>query len=171
MNDTKLAKTFFAADDTLFEYGFRYLKGNAKPYFFINFETYDRWGRVDSCGTPSEAQVRESAPQLANLLRWHLCDIDGRPMHYEANARYWLGQARGHGYPGPKADEAVRRFKSAVVWGASQDRDDGILLPLSADLDQWLAARFADLQADFQADLAAHGLWGPAQDWWKRLQA
>jgi hypothetical protein len=179
MNDSKFAKTFLAADGTRFEYGFRYLKGNDKPYFFISFETYDRFGRVDSCGTPSEAQVRESAPQLAGLVRWHLCDIDGRPVHYEANARYWSEKGRGvsrwaatPGEPNP-----VEAFKRHTVFGAvatdGTHEADGTISALQeeVELGRWLADRLPSLKNAFQADLACHELLEPSQAWWKRLQA
>ena len=177
MNNAKFTKTFLAADGTRFEYGFRHLKGNAKPYFFITFETHDRFGRFESGGTPSEAQVRESAPQLAGLVRWHLCDIDGRPTHYEANARYWSEKARGVSrWPAaPGEPNPIEMFKHQVVFGAVATDGTEADATISAlqepqELASWLAARFADLQAAFRADLVEHGLLGPARDWWQQLQ-
>ncbi len=179
MNNAKFTKTFISpVDGSKFEYGFRYLRGNEKPYFFVSYEEYDRFGRMESAGTPSEAMLREAAPQLAGLVRWHLCDIDARPMHYEANARYWSEKVRGVSqWPATAGEpDPIEAFKRTVVFGAvaSDGTQADAVIAASLEevgLDRWLAARLGDLKNAFQADLAGHELWGPAQAWWKQLQA
>lgn len=65
-----------------------YIRGNAKPYFSLTYESYTG-GRCDSCGSSSELILRLK-PELKLMASLHLSDIDGVPMHAVANGWYWL---------------------------------------------------------------------------------
>jgi hypothetical protein len=64
------------------------------PYFSITGEINlnDKRYRdpIVACGCIHET-ILEHFPQLAPLVEMHLSEIDGHPMHAEANARYWAG--------------------------------------------------------------------------------
>jgi len=44
---------------------------------------------TESCGQLPD-MIRQHFPAVHALRRWHLCDLAGVPMHYEANAAHWL---------------------------------------------------------------------------------
>ncbi len=73
--------------------GLHNIKSNHAPYFTITAEERDpRTGRVDSCGCLHE-QILKIRPKYADLVAMHLSDIDGVPMHAEANGWYQLAGA------------------------------------------------------------------------------
>lgn len=65
-------------------------------------------------------EIRKHFPELAGLIRWHLCDDDGVPMHHEANAAFWAQTAAGcsEWERRPYDPDPVETFKSTVVFGA-----------------------------------------------------
>lgn len=69
------------------EGGLHYIKGNASPYFSLTCTAH----RV---GFPADHElILQHFPRFADLAALHLCDMDGAPMHAEANAWYWLAGA------------------------------------------------------------------------------
>lgn len=77
-------------------YGMHYIFGNSSPYFSITAVTERRGknghGEVkwfeDSGGCLHDL-IREKAPHLASLIKFHLADQDGLPMYYLENGYYW----------------------------------------------------------------------------------
>jgi hypothetical protein len=59
-----------------------------KPYFSVTGET------KHSCGCLHD-EILKSRPDLKPLVDLHLSDLDGVPMHAEANGWYWLAEAAG----------------------------------------------------------------------------
>jgi hypothetical protein len=57
-------------------------------YFSITGETKD-------CGGCIHDEILKERPDLAPLVALHLSDLDGVPMHAEANGFYWLAKAAG----------------------------------------------------------------------------
>ncbi|MGE0521264.1 MAG: hypothetical protein AB7P78_19960 [Candidatus Binatia bacterium] len=66
---------------------------NGHNTFAATADLYDkrqrREGSLVSCGCLHD-EIAQHFPELAPLLRWHLCSTDG-PMHYEANVVYLAG--------------------------------------------------------------------------------
>lgn len=78
------------------EGGLHYLQGNQAPYFSLTY-TAHRKGFPDQCysGGAGHEEIVKRYPQFADLAALHLSDIDGVPMHAEANGWYWLAGAIG----------------------------------------------------------------------------
>lgn len=128
------------------KYGFHYLKGNRRPYFSITADIAEPAAphnrgetKAEGPGLPQGKTFRNVGggcchelisqyfPELAPLVRWHLVDDDGVPMHYLANGDYWMRkhlevyrvfassemEGRRYGEPDP-----LDIFKSTIVYGA-----------------------------------------------------
>lgn len=101
--------------------GLHYLRGNPLPYFAVTQEA-PRTSN-ESCGAALD-EIAEHWPHLKPLTDLHLSDMNGVPMHAEANGWYWLaGSVVGgfgqqfHGGSGSSAVDAaecLRRFASTV---------------------------------------------------------
>jgi hypothetical protein len=75
-------------------FGLHYLRGNRLPHFSLTIGSGLVNGRDSFGGADHETIVREF-PELADLAALHLSDIDGQPMHAEANGWYQLAGACG----------------------------------------------------------------------------
>ncbi len=77
--------------------GLHYLRGNRLPYFTVTAETWEKPNARDciECGCLHDDVLR-LWPQLAPIVRLHLSDSEGMPMHADSNGWYWLA-----GYYGP----------------------------------------------------------------------
>jgi hypothetical protein len=88
------------------EPGDRFTAGGLSPGFSVTGEVYDRhgtWsgaarkrnGREEDAGGCVHEEVLRAFPHLEPLVRVHLADPDGTPMHGEANGWYFYsGDAR-----------------------------------------------------------------------------
>lgn len=78
------------------EGGLHYLRGNTAPFFSLTY-TQHRKGFPNQCysGGAGHDTILRYFPQFADLAALHLSDIDGVPMHAEANGWYWLAGALG----------------------------------------------------------------------------
>lgn len=69
-----------------------------RPYFSITADEYEfnriGYGRMVACGCLHD-EILKVRPDLKFLVDIHLSDIDGAPMHAEANGWYWLAKAAG----------------------------------------------------------------------------
>lgn len=77
--------------------GLHYLKGNSSPYFTITATEFVAGGggwQIRSGGCNHDL-ILKRYPALADLVALHCCDIDGAPMHAEANGWYDLAGALG----------------------------------------------------------------------------
>jgi hypothetical protein len=105
------------------EYGLTKL-GDQSPHFAITAEIGRRQARRGRwCAAAFGClhdEVREHFPDLAPLIRWHLCAVDDGPLHYVANAQYWAEITLGLTAPSqPRLlDFAEPNFMSTVVFGA-----------------------------------------------------
>lgn len=127
--------------------------GKQLPYFSLTGEERENATlRMFSCGCIHDSAVENVADGLIkderektllpSLIKWHLVDSEGTPMHYVADAAYhWhrhlihngllpphYGKPRYGGYPnldphdeGKDPDMYLKRFKSTVVFGALPD--------------------------------------------------
>lgn len=73
-----------------------HLKGNDRPYFSVTGEV-SRGGRVESYGHMPD-EIARYLPVFVPVIRVHLSDDHGLPMHAEANAFYWMGQTKYQEY-------------------------------------------------------------------------
>jgi hypothetical protein len=73
-----------------------YLRGNAAPYFSLTYSQFGK-GMPDQCqsGGAGHDRILKLYPRFADLAALHLSDIDGVPMHPEANGWYSLAGALG----------------------------------------------------------------------------
>ena len=78
------------------EGGLQMIRGNHAPYFSLTY-TQHRSGHPNQCwsGGAGHDLILKLYPELADLAALHLSDIDGVPMHAEANGWYWLAGALG----------------------------------------------------------------------------
>lgn len=74
--------------------GLHYIRGNSAPHFSLTMESgryNSRAARedIDSCGC-DHTEILRRWPRFADLAALHLSDINGEPMHAEANGFYQL---------------------------------------------------------------------------------
>lgn len=77
--------------------GLHFIRGNHAPYFSVTLDQHRR-GNPDQCQSGGAAHERIEAlfpGRFADLIALHLSDIDGEPMHAEANGWYLLAGALG----------------------------------------------------------------------------
>ena len=99
-------------------YGFIYLKGNPAPYFSITGDIKEPGQSRDNwSGGCCHNSILEAFPELAPLVRWHLTDQLGEPMHYVANAQYWWDQW-GESRDTRIGISPLDGFKRCAVFGA-----------------------------------------------------
>lgn len=84
-------------------------------------------------------EVAAHFPELAPLIKWHLCSSDG-PMHYTANVLYLAG------------DRELDAARRAAIWPEATDEE--LTAP---DLKERLEARLPALLAEFRKDVEALG--------------
>lgn len=132
--------------------GLHMIRGNHAPYFSltadIDRKVGSRW--VEDSGGCCHDEILKHWPDLADLAALHLSDIDGQPMHAEANGWYWLAGALGglgeeyHGASGSGAktpEECLAIFAEHARIGLDAARS---LAPKAAviyahDLEAWKA--------------------------------
>lgn len=143
------------------------MRNNQVPYFSITAKVFHPNSHdIDSFGLLHDA-IAKHFPGLRPLLKWHLTDADGVPMHYFANAMYWGEQYRNQvnrGVPrAPGAPDPLEAFKRVVVADADpwESANWKFLLNhwTSSEVDrEYLAKRLVMLKDRFQKDMAAAGL-------------
>lgn len=121
--------------------------GRQRPYFAVGGETYyatangsrDLRYRDFAAGGCLHDEIRKYVPVLADVIRWHLCDVSlGVPVAYVANAVYhaerWIGVYRT--FPRDReyrptwhdgADDCLRAFNDTIVYGAAPSDTDTAL--------------------------------------------
>jgi len=120
--------------------------GNGHNSFGITGETQEsRGGRWcdHSCGM-LHGDIERHFPELAPLLKWHLCSSDG-PMHYVANTRYHIEQ---------------KQFDFARATAIWPEATDEFLTALLAEgkLDAMLKIRLPTLMDQFKAAVESLGM-------------
>jgi len=152
---------------TVIQYGFdtawatRY---NQRPSASITCDTHEmRYGWREAGGGYMHAWVAKVAPDLKPIIRWHLSDNSGVPMHYIANALYWWDIATGKLANTTHGPEPVGAFKSTVVYGALST--DAVADPWTwsdrENVQAWLTFRLPALHDAMLADFAAVGITVP----------
>lgn len=133
------------------EYGWHRI-GTQEPYWSVTGTIQRRNGHgwAEDAGGMLHEEIAQHFPFLAPSLKWHLSGQRSGPMHYVANARYWLEQINGiFRFERKTYDpDPVAAFKSTVVFGAVA----GDAIPALEDLDTWCAARLPALLATMTAE-------------------
>jgi hypothetical protein len=159
MNTFQTRKKVLNTEDVITcQFGMNWLTLNSSAYFSITAEIEHR-GRVDCCGCLHK-EIAKSFPELAPLIKWHLCDAPGLPMHYIANALYWRDCLLGK-YPRRDYDpEPVSTFTAHVLYGTVPGDE---AMPVeermrAPGLEAWLEGRKAALSAAFREEMASFGV-------------
>lgn len=76
-------------------FGLHFIRGNHAPYFSITIGEGRINGGRDSFGGANHETIVRELPELADVAALHLSDIDGVPLHAEANGWYQLAGACG----------------------------------------------------------------------------
>lgn len=101
MNDPILAEISFSEGSDRCKLrvfgGLNYLRGNSRPHFSITGELF-RNGRLESCGCLHEDIEARFPGRFTDLIRIHLSEDNGVPMHAAANGLFWLAGTVPHGY-------------------------------------------------------------------------
>jgi hypothetical protein len=130
--------------------------GEEEPYWSVTgtIERFTGYGWREDSGGMLHGEIAQHFPFLKPGLKWHLSSQQSGPIHYVANARYWLEQVNGifkferHSYdPDPLA-----AFKSTVVFGAVESDAE---IPTLDTLDAWCAARLPALLAKMKEETDA----------------
>ncbi len=85
-------------------------------------------GREDLAGGCLHEDIATVFPELAPLIKWHLCSSDG-PMHYIANTVYWVKQGN------------LDYARNSAIWPEASEHDlqlDGLATRLQNRLPQLL---------------------------------
>jgi hypothetical protein len=118
--------------------------GNGHNTFAITGQIQEihgsRW--VDSSFGMLHDEIGKRFPQIALLLKWHLCSSDG-PMHYIANTLYHIKQGN------------LDYARSSAVWPEAADAD---LLDDIGNVKARLAERLPALMQEFKAAVESLGL-------------
>jgi hypothetical protein len=86
---------------------------NGHNSFAITGDIRGARGR-DIAGGCLHEDIARVFPELAHLIKWHLCSTDG-PMHYVANTLYWLGY-QGYCGEGDRNPPNIEHARSTAVW-------------------------------------------------------
>lgn len=184
-NGPVLAK--FKGESLVFkvEGGLHFIKGNGKPYFSLTASGYDHGSAFGGC---CHEVILEHFPQFADLAALHLSDIDGIPMHAEANAWYQLagyfGGAGQEYHAGNSKRHCAGEYREPNATECLQSWADYIRIPIDqakAIADQfaakwnwpdmraahraWIAAQAERWKAEADACIAKHGLIVFGDDW------
>ena len=113
--------------------------GNGHNTFSITAVKAERAGNnhwYDRCWGCQHDEVTRFFPNLAPLLKWHLCSTDG-PMHYVVNTLYWKKQAH------------LKYARSCAIWPEAELEDF---------TEEKLMARVPALMEEFKTAVESLGL-------------
>jgi hypothetical protein len=194
MTENILAETTVTEDGRRLKFtvygGLHYIKGNSAPHFSL---TYWCGGSNTGHGGAGHEEILSRFPEFADLAALHLSDMNGQPMHAEANGWYWLEGCFGglgsdyHGASGKYGktpDECEKIFRSHMRFTESQwleawidlcslrntgreigQTDQKILLALKARFAEIVAGQRQRWQVEAQACIAKHNLTVYGDDW------
>ena len=113
----------------------------------IKRQAGNRWIE-DSCGC-LHAEVSRHFPELAPLIKWHLCSTDG-PLHYISNSLYWAGHL-GYCDGADNDPPNLKNFRSVAIWPDATTDD------MAAVTRETLQARFDSLMVEFRKAVESLG--------------
>lgn len=103
---------------TLTTLGLFYSLNGHEPYFSVTGEIrnlYNTRGttNIEACGCLHD-EIAQYAPVLVPVIKVHLCDRDGKPLHAVENAHYWAGFGRCA--PESRSSDTPATDDDGVVW-------------------------------------------------------
>lgn len=104
-------------------------------------DTFSITGDYYGTGGCIHGEIAEAFPELAPLIKWHLCSTDG-PLHYVANTVYHVQQGR------------LDYARNSAIW---PDATDEQLTVPPAELKAALLDRLPALMAEFKAAMESVG--------------
>jgi hypothetical protein len=148
-------------------YGFN--ESGSGKYFSITGTIKDELGRDSAFGCIHE-DIARAFPELAELIKWHLVSLNGEPLHYIANAKYWLQKHLGiyrvfpHSEPEGRRlgePEPLQAFKETIVFGVIESDNEKLNIVLASKdpigaCESWLNFRLKSLKWKMTKDF----LWG-----------
>jgi hypothetical protein len=139
--------------------GSEYIRGESS----IEFDGHKYYCYSGGC---CHDEVAEAFPELAPLIKWHLCSTDG-PMHYIENAKYWAGQC-GYCNGGQNDPPNEVYLKSTIIYGAVEGdtevdpmalaNEDLLAVDRKGPFVPWLESRLPALLAEFREAVESLGL-------------
>ena len=113
---------------------FQDLSPHQLPYFSITGSTSD-----GSCGCIHD-EIAQYFPEYAELIKFHLFDVNGLPLHYMANSEYFFKKSK------------FDAFKSLVMFDENVD-----VMPNELDLIVWLSGRQQQIKKNFEDTMTKFG--------------
>lgn len=124
--------------------------GNRHNSFAVTATVWNPRRRDDiEAGGCLHDEVAEVFPELAPLIKWHLCSADG-PMHYVANTVYWAAQGN------------FDCARSTACW---PDATEAQLSVTRGELENALKDRLPGLLAEMRRDIEAAGFYWSPEDY------
>ena len=126
--------------------------GNGHNSFSVTGDIERKQGRrwVEESGGCIHDEIARHFPEIAHLIKWHLCSTDG-PLHYVANTVYLAGDRDHYGRKEGK-ERQLDAARGSAVWPDATDEE--LTAP---NLKERLEERLPALLADFRADVEAFG--------------
>lgn len=87
---------------------------NGHPSFGVTCDIFDAAGR-DVGGGSAHEEIARVFPELAPLIKWHLCSTDG-PMHYVANTLFLAGDRDCYGLRAGELRQIRNGRTGALCW-------------------------------------------------------
>ncbi len=127
-------------------YGFNQI-GEQKPYFSITGKGW-RFDGTSSVAGCCHDEIKEAFPELAPLIRWHLVDNTGVPMHYIDNGMYW------------HQNKNWDNMASTIVLGAAPDDHEWfeVIKKEAGWAEKWLKDRLPYLLGAMTAEMVKYGI-------------
>lgn len=101
---------------------------NGHDSFAVTGEVRTARRRVEACGCLHD-EIAQVFPELAHLIRWHLCSTDG-PMPYLANALYFAGDRDFNGLRKGETRQLHNGSTGEPAWCLKAEIEPGKWVPL-----------------------------------------
>lgn len=144
------------------------VRHNQAPHFSMICEVEVQIGSQEwlyTRGGRDDVIISRHFPDLAPLQRWQLCALGEGPLHYLANALFWLDRAAERIPRGTSSidKQAIDLFRETIIYGELPVDGAWDLSRDPKTLDReavraWLEARLPALLERFEADMRAAGV-------------
>lgn len=118
----------------------------------------------DDGGGSFHEEVAEHFPELRKCIKWHLVSLS-EPLHYLANAKYWLEKATGNSdWPDqPGEQNPLDALKKSIIFGVVDGDAEAIARFNDPHVDfrefeKWLRSRKEPLMLEFGKDMSELGV-------------
>lgn len=142
------------------------------PHFSMTTETYSTYKQPGEKAILFEGKhywpysfgaghddIHEGFPELEPMIKYHLVSTEA-PMHYYANAKYWLEMHYGVSkWAPPTNTNPLDRFKSTVLFDESIDKVPGL-----SEVYSWCESRLNRIMQQFRNDCEKAGVAWPKME-------